>query len=273
MALSLELSKELWNQVQSNPVELERCEDILERLVAINIILPPPHTAQHNHKKLTATLTAAQRCFRVQKRRVTNTEKSKRWQALLQQTQDVLDRIKDTQKQPVDRGKATHEQEEADQETGLPASTDVYLARLRKQGKDLYKNPPKMPPGAVTIHPDRCPLPTQNPTTGALTFAAAPKEEDDDSLELLLKDFHPNQTPEQVLRGGAFGGTYFRPIVSAVTNQRYTNALESTVPPKWIQGLGKSVMLTSSTYRREVNKFKVKCGGSLGMWEVCVRAH
>ena len=85
----------------------------------------------------------------------------------------------------------------------------------------------------------------------------------------MLKDFKPNRTPEEVLRFGSFGGTYFRPITSAVTNLRYSSSkvLKDTVCDEWIQGLDYRTKLTNSTYNAAVNKYKVKCGGSLGMWE------
>ena len=35
--------------------------------------------------------------------------------------------------------------------------------------------------------------------------------------------FTPNVTPKDVLREGSFGGTYFRPIKSAVTGTTYTS--------------------------------------------------
>ena len=35
-------------------------------------------------------------------------------------------------------------------------------------------------------------------------------------------EFTPNLTPEQVLKKGSFGGTYFRPIYSSVTGKNYT---------------------------------------------------
>ena len=71
------------------------------------------------------------------------------------------------------------------------------------------------------------------------------------------------------MRAGSFGGTYYRPITSAVTNIQYNSndVLRDSVDPKWIEGLDKKLMLTSSTYRTSVNKYGVKCGGSLGMWE------
>jgi len=82
------------------------------------------------------------------------------------------------------------------------------------------------------------------------------------------KEFRPNTSPEEVLRAGAFGGTYFRPITSAVTNISYKSSevLKDTVKPEWIAGLDRE-QLSSSTYRTDINKFGVKCGGSLGMWE------
>lgn len=71
-----------------------------------------------------------------------------------------------------------------------------------------------------------------------------------------------------MLRSGSFGGTYFRSITSAVTNVHYNaqEVLKETIPKAWIAGLPMST-LTSVTYRTQVNKYGVKCGGSLGMWE------
>merc|ERR1712194_421567 len=85
----------------------------------------------------------------------------------------------------------------------------------------------------------------------------------------MLNEFKPNRTPEEVLRAVSFGGTYFRPITSAVTNIRYraSDVLRDSVKAEWIQGLNASSNLTSMTYNKKINKFGVKCGGSLGMWE------
>lgn len=53
-----------------------------------------------------------------------------------------------------------------------------------------------------------------------------------------------------------------------MTNKTYYGheVLKDTVPDEWIEGLKKS-MLTSQNYNFQINKYKVKCGGSLGMWE------
>jgi hypothetical protein len=155
---------------------------------------------------------------------------------------------------------------------GLPTSTLVYKTRLVSQKKELYKDPPVLPPNSITVESTYVKsLPKRNKTTGELTFAPGNNNSNNnDELSKLLKnEFHPNRTPEEVLRAGSFGGTYFRPITSAVTNISYKSSevLKDTVDPSWISGLNKSSMLTSMKYSTTVNKYKVKCGGSLGMWE------
>jgi len=127
----------------------------------------------------------------------------------------------------------------------------------------MYKDPPVLPPSNIIIESSKYPLPKRN-KDGELVFVAGK----DESIRPLLKDFHPNRSPEEVLRAGSFGGTYFRPIASAVTNVRYGSkkVLEDTVEKEWIAGVPMN-NLTSVKYQNHVNKFKVKCGGSLGMWE------
>ena len=49
------------------------------------------------------------------------------------------------------------------------------------------------------------------------------------------KDFHPNMTPKGVLQAGSFGGTYFRPIKSAVTGLKY-NKMWNELPQDWLEG-------------------------------------
>jgi hypothetical protein len=80
-------------------------------------------------------------------------------------------------------------------------------------------------------------------------------------------DFHPNLSPSEVLQMGSFGGTYFRPIYSATTKQSYGNEVWQELPPKWLEGLNIARQVRSSTYNISVNKYKVKSGGDLAMWE------
>ena len=61
-------------------------------------------------------------------------------------------------------------------------------------------------------------------------------------------DFRPNIAPIEVIKKGAFGGTYFRDIYSVITNKWYKNSC-------------------SNYYDASVNKYGVKCGTSLRFWE------
>jgi len=80
------------------------------------------------------------------------------------------------------------------------------------------------------------------------------------------KDFRPNMTPKEVLQEGSFGGTYFRPIKSGVTGLKY-NKMWNELPQNWLEGLDVKKQVSSVNYDNNVNKYKVKCGGSLEMWE------
>lgn len=87
--------------------------------------------------------------------------------------------------------------------------------------------------------------------------------------ELVFKDFptfHPNKTPKEILQAGSFGGTYFRPINSSVTNQKYTDSWKE-FPTDWFEGLKISMSIANPTYDKFMNKYKVKCGASLEEWE------
>jgi len=96
------------------------------------------------------------------------------------------------------------------------------------------------------------PLPKRD-TDGVLLFSDA-------------KEFRPNMTPKEVLHAGSFGGTYFRPIKSSITGLSY-NKVWNELPQDWLQGLDAKKMIYSSIYDEKINTYKVKCGGSLEMWE------
>uniref|UniRef100_A0A672QDS3 Zgc:113208 n=1 Tax=Sinocyclocheilus grahami TaxID=75366 RepID=A0A672QDS3_SINGR len=84
--------------------------------------------------------------------------------------------------------------------------------------------------------------------------------------QLVFKDyleFTPNMTPKEVLQAGSFGGTYFRPIYS---KQHYKDVWQELLND-WLDGINISKQVASSTYRENVNTYKVKCGGSQEMWE------
>ncbi len=79
--------------------------------------------------------------------------------------------------------------------------------------------------------------------------------------------FRPNLTPEEVLRLGSFGGTYFRPIYSAVTKKRYGSEVWKELPPSWLKGLDVKLQVANPVYDKNQNKYKVKSGASLEEWE------
>ena len=97
-------------------------------------------------------------------------------------------------------------------------------------------------------------VPPQRKANGAFVFADAPA------------DFAPNLSPAEVFHAGAFGGTYFRPIHSGVTKKDYRDQ-HLEFPAAYFSGLDIGKMVTSSTYRPEINKFGVKSGTSLLDWE------
>ena len=98
----------------------------------------------------------------------------------------------------------------------------------------------------------------------------SPKRQNDGTL--IFSDFpkfKPNLTPEEILRMGSFGGTYYRPIRSAVTNpvKNLKNQHKEFEKHGWFKNLDIEKMVASQICRPGVNKYKVKAGSSLLAWE------
>jgi len=86
---------------------------------------------------------------------------------------------------------------------------------------------------------------------------------------LIFKDhpeFRPNLKPAQVLKAGAFGGTYFRPIYSKITKHKHKNAWKE-FPKSWFKDVNIKTHISSSTCNKNINKYKAKSGTSLEYWE------
>lgn len=79
-------------------------------------------------------------------------------------------------------------------------------------------------------------------------------------------DFTPNKSPEEMLREGCFGGSYFRPLYSKQLGITVTDDYKE-LPSSWIEGVDVGKFLTSPNYNADVNKFKVSCGQSIEEWE------
>ena len=76
-------------------------------------------------------------------------------------------------------------------------------------------------------------------------------------------DFRPNKTPTEVIREGAFVGTYFRDIYSNVSKKWYKNSWKEFDQLKSID----AKLYASDYYDKNLNKYKVKTGASLRFWE------
>ena len=76
-------------------------------------------------------------------------------------------------------------------------------------------------------------------------------------------NFSPNKTPIEIIKEGAFGGTYFRDIYSGINEKWYKNSWKEFVQLKNID----AKFYASDYYDLNVNKYGVKCGTSLRFWE------
>ena len=78
-------------------------------------------------------------------------------------------------------------------------------------------------------------------------------------------EFKPNLTPRQIFKLGSFGGTYWRPIYSKITNKKYKN-VHLDYPKSWWKNIPKS-HLVSPKCDIQKNRYKVRVGTSLKFWE------
>ena len=76
-------------------------------------------------------------------------------------------------------------------------------------------------------------------------------------------DFGAKKTPVEVVKEGAFGGTYFSDIYSGVTEKWYKKSQKEFDE---LKDTGKKYYC-SSYCDVNVNKYGVKCGTSLRFWE------
>lgn len=78
-------------------------------------------------------------------------------------------------------------------------------------------------------------------------------------------EFKPNLTPKEIFELGSFGGTYWRPIHSAVTGRDYHN-VHKEYP--WFKDIPDRLLITDwNHYDKSLNKYKVKVGTTLDFWE------
>ena len=75
--------------------------------------------------------------------------------------------------------------------------------------------------------------------------------------------FHPNASPVDVIKKGAFGGTYFRDIYSGVTGKFYKNSWKEFSELKSID----KKYYASDFYDVKLDCYGVEVGTSLRFWE------
>ena len=76
-------------------------------------------------------------------------------------------------------------------------------------------------------------------------------------------DFNPNKTPIEIIKEGAFGGTYFRDIYSGINRKWYKNSWKAF---DQLKNIG-AKFYASGYYDMNVNKYGVKTGTLLRLWE------
>ena len=76
-------------------------------------------------------------------------------------------------------------------------------------------------------------------------------------------DFGTNKKPVQIIKEGAFGGTYFRDVYSGVNDKSYKTSWKEF---KELKSIYKKYY-SSDYYDVSLNKYGVKCGTLLRFWE------
>ena len=88
--------------------------------------------------------------------------------------------------------------------------------------------------------------------------------------EIIFEDypeFKPNLSPQEIFELGSFGGTYWRPIYSSITNKNYKNK-HFKYPKSWWKNVPNEWLTKSwEEYDKNINFYKVKVGTTLEFWE------
>lgn len=78
-------------------------------------------------------------------------------------------------------------------------------------------------------------------------------------------EFRPNLTPRQVIEAGSFGGTYFRPIYSSVTDEDLENVHHEY---SFFDDIDDNLLTRPwKDYDKSINTYGVKVGTTLEFWE------
>ena len=194
-SLSQSLLEEVVNS-SSEPTS-ERTVDILTTLQTESKKRKQPITiATLESTKIGKVLTKTIKTCKRHKRTASDTDKEQ-WDNAISIAEILLSSYKqaaELESKLVASNKKSEENTAA-QVTSLPKNTTVYKQRLTVQKKDMYKDPPALPPTHITLEDKLVGKPKRNKTTDELTFVCGTNKGIKDSL----KDFHPNRTPEEAL--------------------------------------------------------------------------
>lgn len=144
----------------------------------------------------------------------------------------------------------------------------------RKAGKNSVKEEHQELGSKHTSDPEAL-IPTKDVETLVANWTnwqptAPPPTRDAQTNEWVFEDaedFRPNKSPEEMLREGSFGGSFYRPLRSKKLGITVSGDWEQDLPPEWLEGLSVERFVTSPEYDTDVNKFKVACGQSIEEWE------
>jgi hypothetical protein len=183
----MHLASRLTKEILDHPAtpDPEKCIDLLEVLAKLVISL-----ALLERSQIGKLLSKATRTFKRHLRTASNEDESKMWQAALTKASALLENWKSAAS-AEEKSKKVKKTIDAIG-PGLPKTVTEYRARLVTQKKEIYKDPPVLPPPNVQIEPTKCALPKRDKATGALSFVSG----EDSTIDKVLKDFHPNRTPE-----------------------------------------------------------------------------
>jgi hypothetical protein len=180
--LAERLSKEIIDNEQVP--DTGRCLDLLKELEGIEI-----NMALLDTTKLGKLLGKAHKTLK-RHQRTASDDVTQELQKAINASNRLLDQWKKTADKEA-KAKTKKKQEDSSR-PGLPKTKEEYRARLVSQNKEMYKDPPALPPAKVVIESEKCDLPKRDKNSGELTFATGK----DVSITGALKDFHPNRTPE-----------------------------------------------------------------------------
>ena len=164
--------------------DADACVDLLEELKQVTITM-----ALLEESKIGKYLTKSVKAFKRHKR-TEGSDGAASWTNAIEKSTVLLEKWKKIADKEAKSKTAKKVQNS--KLPGLPKNSSEYRVRLVTQKKEMYKDPPVCPPPTIVIESKKCPLPKRNKETGELTFVAG----EDSSIKSLLKDFHPNRTPE-----------------------------------------------------------------------------